>query len=121
LKPGARTEVFEHGNPIRPPDPTIDRGEARARFGLGAGPVALVVGGSQGARSVNEALLADLRAVAAGRLPAPPPDLEILWATGPANHAAIAARLAEVDPGLRVHAVPYIQDMQGALASADLA
>src|SRR5690606_36609472 len=34
LKPGRRTEVFALGNPIRPPDPTLDRRECRRRFGL---------------------------------------------------------------------------------------
>jgi UDP-N-acetylglucosamine--N-acetylmuramyl-(pentapeptide) pyrophosphoryl-undecaprenol N-acetylglucosamine transferase len=34
LKPGKRTEVFEHGNPINPPDLALDRAAARARFGL---------------------------------------------------------------------------------------
>lgn len=120
LKPGARTELFELGNPIRPPDPSIGRAEARAHFGLSGGTVALVVGGSQGARAINEALLADLRGVAEGRLPARPEGFELLWATGPAHHEGIAARLAEIGAPW-VRAVPYIQDMPRALASADLA
>lgn len=121
LRPGPRTEVWEFGNPIRPPDPDIDPSEARARFGLGAGPVVLVVGGSQGARAVNEALLADLRAVAEGRLPPPPEGVQILWATGPAHWDGISAGLAEIGGGEWVHAVPYIRDMPHALAAADLA
>jgi UDP-N-acetylglucosamine--N-acetylmuramyl-(pentapeptide) pyrophosphoryl-undecaprenol N-acetylglucosamine transferase len=120
LKPGAGTEVFEHGNPIQPPDPTIDPAQARSSFGLGRGPVALVVGGSQGARRVNAALLDDLEAVKSGRLPAPPEGLEILWATGPNQFDAVQARLTSL--GLTwVHAVPYIQRMPQALASADMA
>lgn len=121
LKPGARTEVHRHGNPIRPPDPSLTREEARSRFGLGAGPVGLVVGGSQGARAINEALLADLRGVAARRLEPRPEGLEILWATGPTHHESVASRLAELGLGDWVHAVPYIQDMPAALASADAA
>lgn len=121
LKPGRQTEVFEHGNPIRPPDPTLDRTEARARFGLGGGTVALVVGGSQGARAINQALLEDLRAVAAGRLSAPPAGLQILWATGPAHYEGVAAQLAGAGVGGWVRAVPYLNDMPRALAAADLA
>lgn len=121
LRPGPRTEVWEFGNPIRPPDPDIDPSEARARFGLGAGPVVLVVGGSQGARPVNEALLADLRAVAEGRLPPLPEGVQILWATGSANWDGVSAGLAEIGGGEWVHAVPYIRDMPHALAAADLA
>jgi UDP-N-acetylglucosamine--N-acetylmuramyl-(pentapeptide) pyrophosphoryl-undecaprenol N-acetylglucosamine transferase len=121
LKPGPRTEVFEFGNPIRPPEAGIDRAEARGRFGLGEGPVVLVVGGSQGSRAINEALLADLRGVAEGRLPPRPEGLEVLWATGPAHFESISGRLSELGLGDWVRATPYIQDMPGALASAELA
>jgi len=121
LKPGPRTEVFEYGNPIRPPERTLTRADARARFGLGGGVVGLVVGGSQGARALNEALLSDLAAVGTGSLQAQPEGFELLWATGPAHHAAIAARLAELGLQGWVHAVPYIDDMPAALAAADLA
>ena len=120
LHPGTRTEVFEHGNPIQPPDPTIDPSQARGEWGLDDGPVALVVGGSQGARRVNQALLEDLEAVAAGRLPAPPPGLQLLWATGPSHFESVRTRLEPL--GLAwVHAVPYIQRMPQALAAADFA
>lgn len=121
LKPGKKTQVFLLGNPIAPPDATIDRAAARAKFGLGSGMVALVVGGSQGARAINEALLAELRGVAEQRLPPRPAGMEILWATGPSNFDSISARLAELKVGDWVHAVPYIQDMQSALAATDLA
>lgn len=120
LKPGARTEVFEHGNPIQPPDASIDKGAARASFGLGEGPVALVVGGSQGARRVNAALLDDLQAVKKGQLSNRPAGLEILWATGPTQFDEVQARLAPLELPW-VHPVPYIQRMPDALAAADLA
>lgn len=121
LKPGPRTQVFEYGNPITPPDFGVDRGEARARFGLGGGTVCLVTGGSQGARAVNEALLSDLRGVAEKRLPPPPAGFEILWATGTANFDAIQAKLGEIGRPEWVKVLPYITDMPGALASADFA
>jgi UDP-N-acetylglucosamine--N-acetylmuramyl-(pentapeptide) pyrophosphoryl-undecaprenol N-acetylglucosamine transferase len=121
LRPGRRTEVFEHGNPISPPELSIDRAVARERFGLGAGFVVLVVGGSQGARAINEALLADLRAVAEGRLHPRPRSLEILWATGPNQIDAVRTRLEGLGHDEWVHPVPYISDMTAALASADLA
>ncbi|HEX5727479.1 MAG TPA: UDP-N-acetylglucosamine--N-acetylmuramyl-(pentapeptide) pyrophosphoryl-undecaprenol N-acetylglucosamine transferase [Longimicrobiaceae bacterium] len=121
LKPGKRTEVFEFGNPIAPPDPSITVPEGRERFGLGGGVVCLVTGGSQGARPVNEALLADLRGVGEGRLPPPPEGFELLWATGPAHHDGVAARLAELGAPAWVKALPYIRDMPHALAAADFA
>ncbi|MDR0787953.1 MAG: undecaprenyldiphospho-muramoylpentapeptide beta-N-acetylglucosaminyltransferase [Gemmatimonadota bacterium] len=120
LKMGSRTKVFEMGNPIAPPDRSINREEARRRFGLGEGPVVLVVGGSQGARLVNEALLRDLtEVVESGRTR--PEGLSILWATGPANHAAVAAGVERLGIGDWVRAEPYINDMPKALAVADLA
>jgi len=121
LKPGPKTEVFEYGNPITPPDFAVDRAAARARFGLGDGAVCLVVGGSQGARAVNEALLSDLRGVAEGRLPAPPPGFQILWATGTGNYDMVQAKLGEIGRVDWVKPLAYITDMPGALASADFA
>jgi UDP-N-acetylglucosamine--N-acetylmuramyl-(pentapeptide) pyrophosphoryl-undecaprenol N-acetylglucosamine transferase len=121
LKPGPGTEVFELGNPIQPPDPSIDRSEAREFFGLGAGPVVLVVGGSQGARAVNEALLRDLEAAGSQ----PPGDasgpLQILWATGPAGHDQVAREVERLGVGGWVHVQSYINDMPRALAAADVA
>jgi UDP-N-acetylglucosamine--N-acetylmuramyl-(pentapeptide) pyrophosphoryl-undecaprenol N-acetylglucosamine transferase len=121
LRPGPRTEVFEYGNPITPPDFAVDRGEARARFGLGGGIVCLVTGGSQGARAVNEALLADVRGVVEGRIEAPPPGFELLWATGTGNFDSVQTRLGQMGHPAWVKALPYINDMPGALASADFA
>lgn len=120
LRPGTNTEVLEHGNPIQPPDPGIDTDEARAEWGLDSGPVMLVVGGSQGARSINQALLADLEGVAGRQLPSPPPGLQLLWATGPSHFDAAQARLAPLRLPW-VHAVSYIQRMPRALAVADAA
>jgi UDP-N-acetylglucosamine--N-acetylmuramyl-(pentapeptide) pyrophosphoryl-undecaprenol N-acetylglucosamine transferase len=55
--------------------------------------VVLVVGGSQGARAVNEALAG--RAGAGGGGAAERPEsLEILWATGPTHIDAVQERLA---------------------------
>lgn len=120
MKPGPRTEVFELGNPIQPPDHTIDRRAARERFGLTDGPVVLVVGGSQGARAVNEALLTDLARVAES--PASRPEgLQILWASGPSNHDGAAAELARLQVTNWVRLEPYIGDMPMALAAADIA
>jgi UDP-N-acetylglucosamine--N-acetylmuramyl-(pentapeptide) pyrophosphoryl-undecaprenol N-acetylglucosamine transferase len=120
LRPGARTQVFEYGNPIQPPDRSIDAEQARREFGLGDGPVVLVVGGSQGSRAINESLLRDLALVAddPGERPA---GMQILWATGPAHHEHVARRVAELRIDEWVKAVPYIHRMPQALAAADLA
>lgn len=122
LKPGRTTEVLVTGNAIRPPDPGIDRAVARREFGLAEdGVVALVVGGSQGARAINEALVGALEGVAAGRLPAPPKGFQLLWSTGPAHHESITKRIEPLGLSEWVRIESYIESMPHALAASDLA
>ena len=122
LRPGRRTRVLSLGNPIRPPDPALERADCRSAFGLAPdATVLLVVGGSQGARALNERLIDALRQVQEGRLAARPDRLVILWATGPSHFESIGARLARLDVGGWVHATGYIEDMPRALCAADLA
>jgi UDP-N-acetylglucosamine--N-acetylmuramyl-(pentapeptide) pyrophosphoryl-undecaprenol N-acetylglucosamine transferase len=122
LRPGRRTRVLSLGNPIRPPDFTLDRNAARRAFGLQPeSTVVLVVGGSQGARAVNERLIDALRLVKEGRLAERPAGVEILWATGPSHIESIAGRIGTLDAGSWVHALGYIEDMPRALRAADLA
>lgn len=121
LEPGPATEIFEYGNPIRPPEPDLDRIGARRTFDLAEDAVVLlVVGGSQGARSINEAMAGALERVAKGALPRPE-GLEILWSTGPAHHDAMRVRLEAASVTDWVHTLAYIDWMPGALAAADLA
>jgi UDP-N-acetylglucosamine--N-acetylmuramyl-(pentapeptide) pyrophosphoryl-undecaprenol N-acetylglucosamine transferase len=121
LRPGRNTEVFELGNPIEPPDRSIAREEAHATFGLGGGRVALIIGGSQGSRAVNEALLRDLEAVSRGGGHTRPEGLELLWATGPAHFEEIAGRVQALGLSGWVHPQGYIHQMPHALAAADVA
>jgi UDP-N-acetylglucosamine--N-acetylmuramyl-(pentapeptide) pyrophosphoryl-undecaprenol N-acetylglucosamine transferase len=121
LRPGRDTEVLSLGNPIRPPDLSLDRMACRAQFGLSPHAVVLlVVGGSQGARAVNETLLAALEQVSQGALPGRPEQLEVLWATGPTHIDGVRARL---DPlGFDwVRPTGYIDAMPAALAATDVA
>lgn len=102
------------GCPLRQSVAELDRAAQRAagreHFGLAPeGPVLLVFGGSQGARSINAALLPALPALhEAG--------VQVLHAVGPAQADAGAA--AEL-PGY--HPLPYIDRMDLAYAAADLA
>lgn len=122
LKPGERTEIYAFGNPIQPPEERADRTAARRELGLQPdSTVLLVVGGSQGALAVNEALTQALELSAAGELPAPPAQLEILWATGPAHADAVTERLAAIDARVPVRVRGYIDDMPRALSVADMA
>lgn len=120
LRLGRNTRVLTFGNPIRPPDPSLDRAECRAAFGLSrSSTVMLVVGGSQGALGLNDCLLGAIRmAQEDGTWP---PSLQILWATGPTHEASVRARLEPLGTGERVRVLGYIEDMPGALAATDLA
>lgn len=119
LPRGARTRVRITGNPVRPAS-RVDRAEARGLFGLPAeGVVALVTGGSQGSAALNHLFVDAVEGVAAGAVPGLS-GLSILWSTGPAHHAGVAAALAGVGSPEWVHALPYIDDMPAAMAAADL-
>ncbi len=121
LRPSAKAMVTTYGNPIRWRErrPTPD--EARRELGLGAGPVVLAVGGSQGARPLNEAWVACLQQAGAGGLPPWPDGVELYWATGPAHYEAVRGELARLGPLPWVRAVAYVEAMDLALAAADLA
>ncbi len=131
LRAGDRTRLRHTGNPVRPPDDSLDRDASRRGFGLDpAGVVALVVGGSQGALAVNDALLETIRGVVEGSLPPAPNDLQILWATGPAHIDRVEKELDGLRGpeggrsegfAARVRAHGYIDEMPAALASADFA
>lgn len=120
LHPGRRTQVFEFGNPIRPPDPALDRDECRRGFDLEPGDqVVLVTGASQGAMAVNEALMTAVEAVERGEQPRPAA-LRLLWSSGLAHEEALRQRL-EASGADWVRLLGYIEDMPRALAASDLA
>ncbi len=111
-----RHRVVVSGNPVRRPE-EIGREEARRRFGLAAqGRVALVVGGSQGSAVLNGRILEAVLGA-----PERPEDLQLLWASGPAHFSGMRRELGRAGSPDWVRLVPYIDDMPGALAAADLA
>jgi UDP-N-acetylglucosamine--N-acetylmuramyl-(pentapeptide) pyrophosphoryl-undecaprenol N-acetylglucosamine transferase len=104
------------GIPLRREITELDRAglraEARAHFGLDPqGPVLLVFGGSQGARSLNEAVSAAVPALTAA-------GVSVLHAHGPKNAPAVGIAGVEA-PGY--HPVPYLERMDLAYAAADVA
>lgn len=110
---GLRADVV--GIPVRRALTSLDRGalraEAREFFGLPAdGPVLFVTGGSQGARSINEAVAGAATELAdAG--------IAVLHAHGRKNTVDVA----DAGPGKPPYvAVPYIDRMDLAYAAADL-
>ena len=109
LTPGRATEVLVTGNPVRPPEPG-DRAAALAEFGLAAGrPTLLVMGGSQGARAINEAVAGALASGALARL-------NTIWATGRAHHH----HYAHLDARGQVAVRGFIDPIAPAYRAADL-
>ncbi len=111
-----REKVVVTGYPVRPEVYHLQRDEARQLLGLAPGEkTVLVFGGSRGARSINQALVAglgDLLTVC-----------QILHVTGRLDAdwvAGIAKRLPE-SLRERYRTYPYLHDMAPALVAADLA
>jgi UDP-N-acetylglucosamine--N-acetylmuramyl-(pentapeptide) pyrophosphoryl-undecaprenol N-acetylglucosamine transferase len=95
-------------------DRTAARPAARAAFGLDADrPTLLVSGGSQGAASINRAVLgARPQLLAAG--------VQVLHVLGPRNLTAETVASRDDDTGAGYHPVAYVDRMEDAYAAADL-
>jgi UDP-N-acetylglucosamine--N-acetylmuramyl-(pentapeptide) pyrophosphoryl-undecaprenol N-acetylglucosamine transferase len=119
LPAGVRVE--RTGNPIRPEIVAVPahrerlRTEACAAWDLDPDrTTVLFVGGSQGARHIDEAI--------AGALPslADRGDLQLLVSTGP-DHVSLVTDAIDAEAAVRVRALGFIERMDRALAIADLA
>ena len=103
------------GNPVRQAllDTTISREDAIKAQGLDpAKKTILLVGGSLGARTINESVLQHLDLVRSS-------DVQFIWQTGKYYSAEIAKRLQGMEiPNLKV--TDFIIDMGAAYKSADL-
>ncbi len=121
LWPGSKTDVKVHGNPIRWPDQRPHPDTVRQEFGLGPGRVVLIIGGSQGAAPINDAILAALGMVKAGKLGSLPTDAQLLWATGPAHFQEVRRQLERLRGRVPIRTVPYVSEMERALSIASLA
>lgn len=105
------------GNPVRKAvlEPGMTQAEAKKALGVDAEkPLVLIVGGSLGARTLNDTAIAVLES---GELPKAP--FSIFWQTG-ARDAERCRKVAEQykAPNLRVE--PFISDMAVAYRAADL-
>ncbi|MCZ6917741.1 MAG: UDP-N-acetylglucosamine--N-acetylmuramyl-(pentapeptide) pyrophosphoryl-undecaprenol N-acetylglucosamine transferase [Gemmatimonadetes bacterium] len=111
LRPGEETEVFDFGNPIVPP-PARRPSRAVGKVALGIdddAKVCFVMGGSQGARSINQVMSTALRR---GMLEG----VTVLWSTGPSMWDHFAGHHA---PPHRI-VKPFWDPVAHAYAAADL-
>ena len=108
-------KIILTGNPVRQAllDTTITREEAIKELGFNPSKkVILLVGGSLGARTINESVLQHLDIIKAS-------DVQFVWQTGKFYSEEIAKRLQGEDiPNLKV--TDFITDMGTAYKAADL-
>lgn len=104
------------GNPVRQNllACTLTKGEARVQMGLQPDKkTVLIVGGSLGARTLNESVLAHLCCIAKA-------DVQVVWQTGKYYSAAIAERLKQTPAPKNLVVTDFISDMGAAYRAADL-
>jgi len=103
------------GVPVRRGALGGDRARGRRAFGLQDRPLTiLVLGGSQGARSLNVAVVDMVPALPAGA------EVQILHQTGQDHEVWVRARIATRSGSVHYVVVPYIETMADAYACADL-
>lgn len=111
----APEKIVLTGNPLRPQAIDIEgkKSEALTFFGLDESkPVVLVTGGSQGARSINEAILAGLNELVQA-------NLQLIWQCGESFYP-IARQAIDNQSLSGVSLMPFIKRMDLAYAAADL-
>ena len=109
-------KIIKTGNPVRQAllESKITRDEALAKFGLVPGKkTILLVGGSLGARTVNESVLSHLDLVRDS-------GVQFIWQTGKYYNASIMERL-DAEPKMdHLVVTDFISDMAAAYKAADL-
>lgn len=104
------------GNPLRQNSIDIKgkKPEALHHFGIKAGiAVVVIVGGSQGALSINRAITSNLSAFQNE-------SIQMIWQTGSAYHETANKAIAELGLENKVKAVAFIERMDLAYSVADL-
>ncbi|NLN16668.1 MAG: undecaprenyldiphospho-muramoylpentapeptide beta-N-acetylglucosaminyltransferase [Firmicutes bacterium] len=122
LSPRAR--IFVTGNPVRPEIVARERDEALHHLGLqGDKTVLLVLGASQGARTINNAMIQVFSAFLPRR------DLLVIHQTGKDDYERVRGELEKLTAGGpkgdgtvygNIWVLPYIHDMPEVLACTDL-
>jgi UDP-N-acetylglucosamine--N-acetylmuramyl-(pentapeptide) pyrophosphoryl-undecaprenol N-acetylglucosamine transferase len=110
-----KKKVFETGYPLRADLLRWDRSTAHRHLGISSGlPVLLVFGGSKGARSINKAIMENLRELLAR--------FEVIHISGDLDWPLVRHNREQLpmDLATRYHAIPYLHEMGAALAAADL-
>lgn len=111
-----KEKIILTGNPVRQGllAYTKSREEAMARFGMDAGKkTVLLIGGSLGARTLNESVLGNLQLIAES-------GVQMIWQTGAYYFERIQERLKQSGKPENLFVTDFIADMEDAYAVADL-
>lgn len=112
--PGDR--ILLTGNPVRQnlANPALSKKEACAEFGFNANkPTVLMIGGSLGARTLNESVLHSLEQIKNS-------GLQFIWQTGSYYKEQIAKELDKHGKPSNLHVTDFIRSMDLAYKAADL-
>ena len=111
-----KEKIVLTGNPVRQGlvDSRISKAEASEKFGLDKNlKTVLIIGGSLGARTLNEGVLGHLDEIRNS-------DVQFIWQTGKYYSDEIKKRMSEVKPLDNLRVMDFISDMDYAYAVADL-
>lgn len=109
-------KIILTGNPVRQNilQNNISKADARKAFQLDPEKkTILIIGGSLGARTINESILQHLSDIRNS-------DVQFIWQTGKVYKEAIAKRLEGEEPLANLHVTDFISDMASAYAAADM-
>lgn len=110
-------KILMTGNPVRQNllARPVSREDAIRSFALDpAKKTILILGGSLGARTINNAILAGLSQIGEAK------DIQFIWQTGKLYHAEITRRMKEEGEVPNLYVTDFIKDMAAAYAAADL-
>lgn len=108
--------ILVTGNPVRKDIKEFknDKEKGLAHFGLKADrPVILILGGSLGARTLNESILAHLDALKAT-------GVQVLWQCGRLYYPSLKEKIGPNAAAEGIHLMEFITDMNSAYAAADV-
>ena len=109
-------KIILTGNPVRQNilQNNISKADARKAFQLDPKKkTILIIGGSLGARTINESILQHLIDIRNS-------DVQFIWQTGKVYKEAIAKQLEGEEPLANLHVTDFISDMASAYAAADM-
>ena len=110
-------KIIKTGNPVSQNllDAKVTKAEATESFGLDPKKrTVLVIGGSLGARTVNESILQHIEDIREAK------DVQFIWQTGKYYSEEIHMALAKKDPVENMKVTDFISNMDNAYAAADL-